>query len=188
MYYQSLLSPPPVISEGIATLRIIPLEGKSSISIDQVHLLQQELSLQVSAREKRTIIIEPAEALTLPAQQALLKTLEEPPKHTQIILVTDTPYMLLPTILSRCRVSLTTHHQSLTSAGFEMPKTYAECMKLSDSYSAKREEAVKYIQGIINGSGEPQLKKAALQCLTRLRQNVNVKLSMDSFFFSSVVR
>jgi DNA polymerase III delta prime subunit len=183
VYYQSLLSPPSIISDGIATLRIIPLDGKSSISIDQVHLLQQELSLQVSTSEKRTIIIEPAHALTLPAQQALLKTLEEPPRHTQIILVTDTPHMLLPTILSRCAQSSVLRFQ-FSEKITEIPKSYGEAIKLSDSYSAKREDAIRYIQAIINSSIQSQIKKAALQCLTRLRQNVNVKLALDNFFFS----
>jgi DNA polymerase-3 subunit delta' len=48
-------------------------------------------------------IIDPADELTLEAQDALLKTLEEPPSTTMIILVSAYPDTLRPTILSRCR-------------------------------------------------------------------------------------
>ena len=50
-------------------------------------------------------IIWQAERLTIEAQNALLKTLEEPPRHTRIILEAQSLDALLPTILSRCLVT-----------------------------------------------------------------------------------
>jgi DNA polymerase-3 subunit delta' len=52
---------------------------------------------------RRVYIIEPADELTLEAQDALLKTLEEPPPAAMLILITAYPDTLLPTIQSRCR-------------------------------------------------------------------------------------
>jgi DNA polymerase-3 subunit delta' len=52
---------------------------------------------------RRVYIIDPADALTDEAQDALLKTLEEPPAAAILILVTAVPDMLRPTIQSRCR-------------------------------------------------------------------------------------
>jgi DNA polymerase-3 subunit delta' len=52
---------------------------------------------------RRLFIIEPADDLTVQAQDALLKTLEEPPSTSILILVTAYPDTLLPTIQSRCR-------------------------------------------------------------------------------------
>jgi DNA polymerase-3 subunit delta' len=52
---------------------------------------------------RRVFIIEPADAMTEQAQDALLKTLEEPPPSAVIILVTAFPDLLLATIRSRCR-------------------------------------------------------------------------------------
>jgi DNA polymerase-3 subunit delta' len=52
---------------------------------------------------RRVFIIDPADALTSQAQDALLKTLEEPPSTTILILVTAYPDTLLPTVQSRCR-------------------------------------------------------------------------------------
>ena len=53
--------------------------------------------------ERRVYIIDPADELTDEAQDALLKTLEEPPPSAILILVTAYPDTLLPTIQSRCR-------------------------------------------------------------------------------------
>jgi DNA polymerase-3 subunit delta' len=52
---------------------------------------------------RRVFIIDPADELTLEAQDALLKTLEEPPPSAILILVTAFPDTLLPTVQSRCR-------------------------------------------------------------------------------------
>jgi DNA polymerase-3 subunit delta' len=52
---------------------------------------------------RRVFIIDPADALTPSAQDALLKTLEEPPSTTILILVSAYPDTLLPTVQSRCR-------------------------------------------------------------------------------------
>ena len=52
---------------------------------------------------RRVYIIEPADDMTAEAQDALLKTLEEPPSAAMLILVTAYPDTLLPTIRSRCR-------------------------------------------------------------------------------------
>ena len=52
----------------------------------------------------KVFIIDEAERLDLPGQNALLKTLEEPPPETTLIMVTDRPDRLLPTIHSRCQV------------------------------------------------------------------------------------
>jgi DNA polymerase-3 subunit delta' len=52
---------------------------------------------------RRVFIIDPADELTIEAQDALLKTLEEPPSAAMLILVTAYPDSLLPTIQSRCR-------------------------------------------------------------------------------------
>ncbi len=53
--------------------------------------------------QRRVFIIDPADALGLPAQDALLKTLEEPPPSAVLILISSYPDSLRPTVLSRCR-------------------------------------------------------------------------------------
>ena len=53
--------------------------------------------------QRRVFIIDPADALSVQAQDALLKTLEEPPPAAILILISAYPDALRPTVLSRCR-------------------------------------------------------------------------------------
>ena len=79
--------------------------GKKSlvIKIDQVRALAELVSLSTHRAGWRVVVIRPAEALQPAAANALLKTLEEPPPSTAIVLVGDRPTRLLPTIRSRCQ-------------------------------------------------------------------------------------
>jgi DNA polymerase III delta prime subunit len=75
---------------------------KTTLTIKQVKDLQ--IPLGVAARIPRIIWIEEANLLTIPAQNALLKMLEEPPQLTSFYLSCQSPTMLLPTIRSRTKV------------------------------------------------------------------------------------
>ena len=72
------------------------------ISVEQIRELADFLSLSAHQGGKRIIIIHPAEAMNHNAANALLKSLEEPPRDMLFILVTHKAQQLLPTILSRC--------------------------------------------------------------------------------------
>jgi len=76
---------------------------RSSIRIDEVRQLKTFFSLSVSDGGGRVAIIDCAEDMNINAANALLKTLEEPPKDTIFFLVSHNPQSLLPTIKSRCR-------------------------------------------------------------------------------------
>lgn len=80
--------------------------GKKSlvIKIEQVRRVGEMVSLSTHRAGFRVIVLHPAEALAPAAANALLKTLEEPPPATLIVLVSDRPARLLPTIRSRCQV------------------------------------------------------------------------------------
>jgi DNA polymerase III delta prime subunit len=81
---------------------IEPEDGKA-IGIEKVRELEHFLSLKVpgKAEHNRAVIITEADLLTTEAQNALLKTLEEPPAGCLIILAVSHPEALLPTIRSR---------------------------------------------------------------------------------------
>ena len=74
------------------------------IKIEQIRDVADFVSLTTHRAGYRVLVIRPAETLLPAAANALLKTLEEPPAHTVIVLVSDRPARLLPTIRSRCRV------------------------------------------------------------------------------------
>lgn len=82
---------------------VVEPDEKGKIGIEAVHELQHALQYeQYEAAGRRVVIIVAAETLTLPAQNALLKTLEEPPAGTLMLLTAQNPANLLPTVQSRC--------------------------------------------------------------------------------------
>jgi DNA polymerase-3 subunit delta' len=73
------------------------------IRIDQIRALASFMNISTHRQGMRVVVMYPAEALNGAAANALLKTLEEPPPKTVILLVSNSLDRLLPTILSRCR-------------------------------------------------------------------------------------
>lgn len=82
---------------------ITPLEGKSTISINQVRELVASLSQTAAAGGYQVVLIHPAEAMSTAAANALLKTLEEPPGRVVLMLVSTQRSALPATIISRCQ-------------------------------------------------------------------------------------
>ncbi len=82
-------------------LSIISAE-KSIIKVDQIRKLSKDVTLTTTRNQYRIVIIENAEKMNKASANALLKTLEEPPKKVVIILTTSEIGKLLPTIKSRC--------------------------------------------------------------------------------------
>jgi DNA polymerase-3 subunit delta' len=77
---------------------------KKDAQIDQVRFLKSIAYLKPMVGKKRVFIIPDAEKRSEPASNAILKILEEPPSFSHIILLTKNPYLILPTIKSRCQV------------------------------------------------------------------------------------
>lgn len=87
-----------------ADLHLLTVEpGHREVRIAQVRELERALSLKPFEGRARVAIVDPADAMNLEAQNAFLKTLEEPPPDTVLVLVTCRETALLPTIRSRCR-------------------------------------------------------------------------------------
>ena len=80
------------------------LSGEESIGIEEARKLQQFLIFKPFQENKTAVLIPEAQKLTTEAQNALLKTLEEPPESSQIVLTAPDPSWLLPTVVSRCRL------------------------------------------------------------------------------------
>jgi DNA polymerase-3 subunit delta' len=75
----------------------------STLTIDTVRRLRSSGALFPLESDRRILIVDDAETLLEPAQQALLKTLEEPPQGVTLILLADEPDVLLDTVRSRCQ-------------------------------------------------------------------------------------
>lgn len=93
-----------------------PIDDSRQIRIEQVRELSQELSFTAHQGRYKVGVLAPADSMNRFAANALLKTLEEPPQQTLLILVATHPSRLPPTILSRCqrvRVSPPTREEAV---------------------------------------------------------------------------
>jgi DNA polymerase III subunit delta' len=91
-----------LVRRGLAGRSDFDHTPSRDIRIEQVRQLQERLAFRALEAKTKVAILVTAHAMNPPAQNALLKTLEEPPKDTVLILVSSAPDKLLPTIRSRC--------------------------------------------------------------------------------------
>jgi DNA polymerase-3 subunit delta' len=77
--------------------------ARKSISVEQVRDVETTVALAPYEGRKRVVVIDPADAMSTEAQNAFLKTLEEPPPHVVFVLICADADRLLETIRSRCR-------------------------------------------------------------------------------------
>ena len=92
------------IARGVhADVLIIEPGETGSIKVDQVRQAIERSAYRPFEGRRRVVIVDDADALEASAQNALLKTLEEPPAASSFILVTSRPDLLLTTVRSRCQ-------------------------------------------------------------------------------------
>ena len=156
------------ITSKSSVITITPDE-KGSIKIKTI----RDLYGQTRAKrgEKLVIILDDADPMLQPAQNALLKLLEEPPEHVVFILTAHTPQILLPTILSRVQkieiLPLSSKQtaqlldkleikgqKKLAQISFMAEDLPAEIIRLSqdDEYFASRTESIKAAREFIQGT------------------------------------
>jgi len=90
------------IAGGYA-LDVIEIDAATNRGIDEIRELRDRIRLAPTEGRYKVYIIDEAHMLTTEGANALLKTLEEPPSHAVLVLVTTEPHRLPPTILSRCQ-------------------------------------------------------------------------------------
>lgn len=128
--------------------------AKKSLGIETIKSLQQDVYLTPVQGEKKLIVIHDAELLTIEAQNALLKLLEEPPVHLLLLLVTNTLNTLLPTIQSRCSI-VNLIQQDTTSVLSEEEKAFwqtlssPKILELAEKKGKTKEEAIEWSKQLI---------------------------------------
>lgn len=137
--------------------------GKKEIGIDQVRELQKQLVLTCLTGSRKVALIDPMAAMNVHAQNALLKTLEEPPNNCALILIANSVGGLLPTVLSRC-VRL-----QFASLGIEQ---VAAIVEQSQGISKERAKLLATLShgslGKALGSEVEELLEGRRECLERL--------------------
>ncbi len=187
-------------------------QEESSIKIKNVRDLIQELTYTPYENTARYVFFWQAEKTTLPAQNALLKTIEEPPQNTFLYLLTQYPHKLLPTIQSRSRVVVFNEKQIFSNTfsntsnpdvsdtvqkiatTFSQPQqsNYTHFIEIATSYK-KKEDALSFLEDLIifyrNESTFPNyqsilLIKKILSTKTNIEHNSNPQLALEQLFFS----
>lgn len=77
-------------------------KSKREIQVEQIRAIGATAAILPNEAEKKVYIIRDAGSMNAPAQNALLKLLEEPPWFDAFILITENPRLLLDTVISRC--------------------------------------------------------------------------------------
>ncbi len=127
------------------SMNIIEIDAASNNGVDNIREIREEVKYTPTVGTYKVYIIDEVHMLSTGAFNALLKTLEEPPKHVIFILATTEPHKILATILSRCqrydfkRITIGTISGAL--------KTYMD----SEGIPIE-EKAINYIAKVANGS------------------------------------
>lgn len=82
---------------------VIEIDGASNNSVDDVRQIRENVRMTPSSSRYKIYIIDEVHQLSLPAFNALLKTLEEPPPHAVFVLATTEAHKVPATIISRCQ-------------------------------------------------------------------------------------
>jgi len=154
--------------------------------------------LKLSSSEHITLILRDVDNLSLEAANALLKTLEEPPKEVTFILIAKSCYSVPPTILSRCQViktqkTKTVDEKALMEFEAFLNSKISNKLSLTTTFSG-RAPAIEFLETSIlsahkllqEGKGEREkivnfLTKADAT-LAAIRANGNVKLQLTNLF------
>jgi DNA polymerase-3 subunit delta' len=123
--------------ENIDIVKYSP--SSSSFGVDDVRNIINEVNKKPYEGNRKVLILYKCDKLTVQAQNALLKTIEEPPKGVYLILLSDSLEMILDTIQSRCQIYKLTplsKEDILTYIQGKYPDLTAEDKKSALAYSA----------------------------------------------------
>ncbi len=176
-------------------------QDDSGVSIEAVRTLQNTLTYSTRAEGIRAVCIFKLDTASLPAQNALLKLLEEPPARTKIWLTAQSTAPILPTLLSRCEVispllsaAESTAEDVPTELILSLPKlSHRELIDTAATYT-ERADAARFLEQILTvwhplltNSKQQALAQSVLKNATTahtlVQKNVNTKLVLEHAFF-----
>ncbi|MCP3977952.1 MAG: DNA polymerase III subunit delta' [bacterium] len=161
---------------------IAPEDLRKIITVDQIRGMAQHVGLAPRMGRHRVFLIDPADQMNAEAQNALLKTLEEPPGQAVLLLIARRPNLLLPTVRSRCfalrfaafRSDVLT--EMLVARGISRSEALARAslaegrfgraleMEL-DELQARREQVLETLEGLVASAAEavPRIPASAAE-------------------------
>ncbi len=184
-------------SPDYKTIDLLSEKGKTKtmISVDQIREIVSDIYIKPSVFEKKIYIIKNADKMNVNAQNAILKSLEEPPSYVVFILIAENPEALLPTIISRGTMidfsSLTDKSVKeilKNSYDIELPDMLLPlCMgSVSNAYKLAVSEEHKEIRREILTSVCNFLKEKNIAAQLKLYENI-LKYEKEKEFIFSVI-
>ena len=171
------------IARGVhADVLMIEPGDTGSIKVDQARDAIERSAYRPFEGRRRVVIVDQADAMEPSAQNALLKTLEEPPNASTFVLITSRPDVLLPTVRSRCQVirfgrlaPADVAGVLMRDHGFAEPDAHAAASLAdgsigqalegnTEAYAGAREAAAALLTGVAAG-GDPRRRLAAARAL-----------------------
>ena len=180
-------------------------EKANSIGVDEVReQINNDIVIKPYSSKYKVYIIDEAEKMTVQAQNALLKTIEEPPEYAVIMLLTSNVDALLPTIQSRCvRLDLKVVDDSLVKKylmeRLHVPDYQAEIdasfaqgsigrakeAATSEEFSRMTEKALKILKYV--NTMEVYELSDEIKALSDEKQNISDYLDIFQFWFRDVL-
>ena len=148
-----------ISKNNIDKIDIETISFEKSVGIGDIRGIAKKIYLKPIKSETKAIILKTYNGITIEAQNALLKILEEPPDNTIIILMVPSLEQILPTILSRCKIivikkvreDLTKKEfDDISEALFSLSSSGAgKRLKLAQDFGKSREEAIVWLEKMI---------------------------------------
>ncbi|CAN5302954.1 hypothetical protein BH10PAT2_BH10PAT2_2720 [soil metagenome] len=176
-----------------------------AVKIEQIREMSAEMMLRpfqgIGELKQAIFVICKIELASVPAQNALLKSLEEPPAHVQFLLTSTQPQRVLPTILSRVQLvksdfTKVAFHKAGSPKQVEIAtlglQSYTTLMEMAGSYKEKP-EAILFLKELLNTlhqdnileptSQRTRLIQETVTALEYLQKNINTRLVLEHLLF-----
>ncbi len=185
----------------ISKFDIFSLQTEKTVGIADIRGLSKQIFLKPIQGEQKIVVLEAFFGISIDAQNAFLKVLEEPPFSTTIIIVASSNFFL-PTILSRCvlieldkEISIDKKEEEeilkIISSLEEME--VGERLKTSQNLSKDKQQALIFLEKLIIITRNEMVKKGDTSLSQKLKvlqkyykelkqSNVNLRLSLENLF------
>jgi len=156
----------------------------ASFKIDLAReIIKESQFANLEPSQVRVVVLLNFETASIPAQNAMLKLIEEPPANTLLLLPVAQIQHILPTIRSRCQLLEQSENATKTQPEVSWPQDLPAAFELVRAHK-KREQAQLLIWNLLQQDLGYQEKKALNQAYFDLNHNFNVELCLEHCFLS----
>lgn len=185
----------------ISKFDIFSLETEKAVGIADIRGLSKQIFLKPMQGEQKMVVLEAFFGITVDAQNAFLKVLEEPPLSTTIIILANSNFFL-PTILSRCllieldkeiSIDKTEEKEILEIISRLETQGVGERLKLAQDLAKDKQQTLIFLEKLIIITRNQMVKNQQLSLGKNLevlqkyykelkQSNVNLRLSLENLF------